>query len=43
MSKQDLMEEDACWDLWIRNRDPDAGDMLVRKYTPLVTLPCATD
>ncbi|MFJ7933165.1 FliA/WhiG family RNA polymerase sigma factor [Sporosarcina sp. NPDC096371] len=37
MSKQDLMEEDACWDLWIRNRDPDAGDILVQRYTPLVT------
>jgi RNA polymerase sigma factor for flagellar operon FliA len=37
MSKQDLMVEDVCWDLWIRNRDPEAGDNLVRKYTPLVT------
>ena len=37
MSKQDLMEEAVCWDLWIRNRDPEAGDILVRKYTPLVT------
>jgi RNA polymerase sigma factor for flagellar operon FliA len=37
MSKQDLMEEEACWDQWIRKRDPEAGDALVRKYTPLVT------
>ncbi len=37
MSKQDLMAEDICWDLWIRSRDPEAGDILVRKYTPLVT------
>lgn len=37
MSKQGLMEEDVCWDLWIRNRDPEAGDILVRKYTPLVS------
>lgn len=37
MSKQDLMEEDISWDLWIRNRDSEAGDLLVRKYTPLVT------
>ncbi len=37
MSKQDLMEEDTSWDLWIRNRDPEAGDMLVQRYTPLVT------
>ncbi|WP_318615395.1 FliA/WhiG family RNA polymerase sigma factor [Sporosarcina sp. YIM B06819] len=37
MSKQDLMEEETCWDLWIRNRNPDAGDILVQRYTPLVT------
>jgi RNA polymerase sigma factor FliA len=37
MSKQDLLEEDACWDLWIRQRDPDAGDVLVQRYTPLVS------
>lgn len=37
MSKQDLIGEDISWDLWIRNRDPEAGDMLVQRYTPLVT------
>ncbi|WP_212391088.1 FliA/WhiG family RNA polymerase sigma factor [Sporosarcina beigongshangi] len=37
MSKQDLMEEDTSWDLWIRTRDPEAGDILVQRYTPLVT------
>ncbi|WP_342509512.1 FliA/WhiG family RNA polymerase sigma factor [Sporosarcina sp. FSL K6-2383] len=37
MSKQDLLEEDTSWDLWIRNRDPEAGDILVQRYTPLVT------
>ncbi len=37
MSKRDLTEEEACWNLWILNRDPEAGDKLVRKYTPLVT------
>ncbi|WP_192597458.1 FliA/WhiG family RNA polymerase sigma factor [Sporosarcina limicola] len=37
MSKWEVTEEDACWDLWINNRDPDAGDILVEKYTPLVT------
>lgn len=37
MSKQDLMEEGTSWDLWIHNRDPEAGDMLVQRYTPLVT------
>ncbi|GEN82003.1 RNA polymerase sigma-D factor [Sporosarcina luteola] len=36
MSNQDLTEEDACWKLWLTNRDSDAGDRLVRKYTPLV-------
>ena len=36
MSKEDLTEEDACWKLWLNDRDPDAGDRLVRKYTPLV-------
>ena len=37
MSKHDRMEETACWDRWITDRDPDAGDILVHKYTPLVT------
>ena len=37
MSKRDLTEEEACWNLWILNRDSEAGDKLVRKYTPLVT------
>ncbi|WP_432359299.1 FliA/WhiG family RNA polymerase sigma factor [Sporosarcina sp. UB5] len=36
MSKECLTEEDACWELWLNDRDPDAGDKLVRKYTPLV-------
>lgn len=35
MSKQDLTEE-ACWKLWMDERDSDAGDWLVRTYTPLV-------
>lgn len=35
MSKQDLTEE-ACWKLWMENRDTDAGDWLVRTYMPLV-------
>ncbi len=37
MSKQDLLGEDVYWDLWNRNRDPDAGDILVQRYTPLVS------
>ncbi len=36
MSKVDLTEEEGCWKLWLNDRDPDAGDRLVRKYTPLV-------
>ncbi|KXH80005.1 FliA/WhiG family RNA polymerase sigma factor [Sporosarcina sp. HYO08] len=31
------LTEDACWKLWIHNRDSEAGDFLARKYTPLVT------
>lgn len=36
MAKQDVTEERHQWKLWIENRDPDAGDTLVRMYTPLV-------
>ena len=35
MSKRDQTKEAACWELWIADRDPEAGDMLVKKYTPL--------
>lgn len=37
MVKQGQGLEDEYWDRWILNRDPDAGNMLVEKYTPLVT------
>ncbi len=37
MSKQYQGQEAEYWDQWILNRDPDAGNMLVEKYTPLVT------
>ncbi|WP_438317668.1 FliA/WhiG family RNA polymerase sigma factor [Sporosarcina sp. FA9] len=37
MSKQVQMEEAECWNRWIKDRDPYAGDLLVQKYTPLVT------
>ena len=37
MSKLERMEETACWNRWITDRDSGAGDMLVHKYTPLVT------
>lgn len=36
MAKQDVTVERHQWKLWIENRDPDAGDTLVRMYTPLV-------
>ncbi len=36
MSKQELTEEAAYWESWLTERDPAAGDMLVKKYTPLV-------
>ncbi|PIC87645.1 MULTISPECIES: FliA/WhiG family RNA polymerase sigma factor [unclassified Sporosarcina] len=35
MTNQDVTERYQ-WKLWIENRDPDAGDTLVRMYTPLV-------
>lgn len=37
MSKQVQMDETECWNRWINDRDPYAGDLLVQKYTPLVT------
>jgi len=30
-------EETNYWDKWVSVRDPDAGDILVKKYTPLVS------
>lgn len=37
MSKRDQVIEAECWDKWIRNRDPESGNILVEKYRPLVT------
>lgn len=37
MSKQDQTQEAEYWNRWMLDRDPDAGNMLVEKYTPLVT------
>lgn len=37
MSKKDQMREAECWDKWIEARDPEAGNILVEKYRPLVT------
>jgi len=31
-----LKQADNTWELWIEKRDPDAGNLLVKKYTPLV-------
>jgi RNA polymerase sigma factor for flagellar operon FliA len=36
MSDVQLVEEKKWWDLWLTSRDPDAGDLLVKRYTPLV-------
>lgn len=37
MSKRDQVQEAEYWERWMLNRDPDAGNLLVEKYTPLVT------
>lgn len=37
MVKPNSTEEDLLWQKWIEDRDPQAGDILIRKYTPLVT------
>ncbi|AYC29265.1 FliA/WhiG family RNA polymerase sigma factor [Paenisporosarcina cavernae] len=36
MSRTSATDEQTYWQLWIEKRDPDAGDILIRKYTPLV-------
>ncbi|CAM3076153.1 FliA/WhiG family RNA polymerase sigma factor [Filibacter tadaridae] len=37
MSKSEMVEDTVYWNRWIEDRDPEAGDMLVLRYTPLVT------
>ena len=37
MAKHNSTEEQLLWKKWIENKDPQAGDLLIRKYTPLVT------
>lgn len=37
MTKMDQMREAECWERWIADRDPESGDLLVKRYTPLVT------
>ncbi|MCP1144070.1 FliA/WhiG family RNA polymerase sigma factor [Lysinibacillus endophyticus] len=32
-----LDDEQKLWNSWINNRDPHAGDLLIKKYKPLVT------
>lgn len=37
MAKHNSTEEQLLWKNWIENKDPEAGDSLIRQYTPLVT------
>lgn len=37
MARHNSTEEELLWKKWIENKDPQAGDLLIRKYTPLVT------
>ncbi|TQR20945.1 FliA/WhiG family RNA polymerase sigma factor [Psychrobacillus vulpis] len=37
MGKHNSTEEQLLWEKWIESKDPQAGDLLIRKYTPLVT------
>ena len=36
MSQSNLDTEQKLWNSWIKNRDPYAGDLLIKKYKPLV-------
>lgn len=37
MSQLAIGEEQVCWQKWIDCRDPEAGNMLVKRYMPLVS------
>lgn len=37
MSHLTIEEEQSCWKNWVDCRDPLAGDILVKKYIPLVS------
>ncbi|QFF98557.1 FliA/WhiG family RNA polymerase sigma factor [Psychrobacillus glaciei] len=37
MAKLNSTEEQLLWKNWIEKKDPQAGDSLIRQYTPLVT------
>lgn len=37
MAQSILNDEQKLWNRWINDRDPDAGDLLIKKYTSLVS------
>lgn len=37
MTKVLTTDEQIYWEKWVRHRDPHAGNLLVKKYMPLVT------
>ncbi|MFJ7970824.1 FliA/WhiG family RNA polymerase sigma factor [Psychrobacillus sp. NPDC096389] len=37
MAKDNSTDEQLLWKKWIESKDSEAGDLLIRKYTPLVT------
>lgn len=37
MMRGSTSEEQITWDKWVQFRDPDAGNMLIKKYMPLVS------
>ena len=37
MTEKAQVEEQSLWNRWINGRDPDAGDVLIKKYKPLVS------
>lgn len=37
MAQINLNDEQKIWNRWINDRDPDAGDLLIKKYTSLVS------
>ena len=37
MVKGSTSEDQLTWDKWVQSRDPDAGNLLIKKYMPLVS------
>ncbi|MEK4629525.1 MAG: FliA/WhiG family RNA polymerase sigma factor [Solibacillus sp.] len=37
MTEQGKLDEQSLWIRWTTDRDPDAGDLLIKKYKPLVS------